>query len=84
MMPTHQGHGTKELGPSVKVINDGGLEFCQKLTEINFEGTMAEWKAQTPVGRNGTPADVASAMCYLADAEFITGQVLPVNGGFVI
>jgi len=27
---------------------------------------------------------VAKAMVYLADAEFITGQVLPVNGGYVI
>ena len=35
---------------SVKVINDGGLEFCQKLTEINFEGTMAEWKAIEKAG----------------------------------
>ena len=32
----------------------------------------------------GTPEDIARAMVYLADAEFVTGQVLPVNGGFVI
>jgi NAD(P)-dependent dehydrogenase (short-subunit alcohol dehydrogenase family) len=36
------------------------------------------------VGRNGTPEDVAKAMAYLADAEFITGHVLSVNGGYVI
>ena len=42
---------------------------------------MAE---EAPVGRNGVPMDVAKAMEYLADAEFVTGQVLPVNGGYVI
>ncbi len=45
---------------------------------------MQELKDQTPVGRNGTPADVAQAMVYLAEAEFVTGQVLAVNGGFII
>ena len=39
---------------------------------------------ENPVGRNGTAQDVAQAMLYLADAEFVTGQVLPVNGGYVI
>ena len=38
----------------------------------------------TPLGRSGTPEDVAKAMVYLADADFVTGQVLAVNGGFVI
>jgi NAD(P)-dependent dehydrogenase (short-subunit alcohol dehydrogenase family) len=28
--------------------------------------------------------DVAKAMLYLSDADFVTGQVLPVNGGFII
>jgi 3-oxoacyl-[acyl-carrier protein] reductase len=45
---------------------------------------MDEMKNETPVGRNGTPTDIAKAMAYLADAEFITGHVLSVNGGYVI
>ena len=45
---------------------------------------LEEMGQQTPVRRNGTPADVAQAMVYLAEAEFVTGQVLPVNGGYVI
>ena len=32
----------------------------------------------------GIPEDVAKAMVYLSEAEFVTGQVLPVNGGFII
>ena len=45
---------------------------------------MAQLSEDTPVGRNGTPEDVAKAMVYLSDAEFITGHVLSVNGGYVI
>ena len=39
---------------------------------------------QMAMRRLGKPDDVAQAMLYLAEAEFVTGQVLPVNGGFVI
>ncbi len=34
-----------------------------------------------PLGRAGKPADVAEAVRYLANAEFVTGVVLPVDGG---
>ena len=39
---------------------------------------------EAPLGRNGRPEEVAEAMVYLAEASFVTGQVLPVNGGYVI
>ena len=45
---------------------------------------MAELAQESCVGRNGKPMDVAKAMAYLADATFVTGHVLSVNGGFVI
>ena len=40
----------------------------------------------TPLMRLGTPQDVAEALFFLASdrASFITGQVLGVNGGFVV
>ena len=37
--------------------------------------------ARIPLGRAGEPADVARAVRYLADAPFVTGAVLPVDGG---
>ncbi len=45
--------------------------------------TLAE---ETPLGRLGTPEDIANAAAFLCseEASFITGQVLGVNGGFVI
>ena len=46
--------------------------------------TLDSLAGETPLGRNGTPEDVARAVVYLADAPFVTGQVLGVSGGFVI
>ena len=75
----------KELGPSgirVNCVAPGVI-----LTDMcaNVEPEILEEMAQdSPAGRNGTPEDVANAFAYLADADFITGQVLPVNGGYVI
>jgi pteridine reductase len=37
--------------------------------------------ARIPLRRAGTPGDVADAVRYLADAQFVTGAVLPVDGG---
>ena len=52
-----------------------------RLTE---EEILAQMGEEACVGRNGSPTDVAKAMEYLADADFITGHVLSVNGGYVI
>jgi 3-oxoacyl-[acyl-carrier protein] reductase len=43
-------------------------------------------QAKIPLGRNGTPEDIASAVAFLASAEagYITGQVLCVDGGIVM
>ena len=75
----------KELGPSgirVNCIAPGVIEtdMCAGLDPEILE----ELAADTPVGRNGTPEDVAKAMEYVMQATFVTGQVIPVNGGYVI
>ena len=75
----------QELGPSgirVNCIAPGVI--CTDMCASVSPEIMEELKQQTPVGRNGAPKDVADAMLYLADATFVTGQVLPVNGGFVL
>ena len=75
----------KELGPSGIRVNcvAPGVVLTDMCASVEPE-ILAEMAQETPAGRNGTPEDVAKAMEYLAQAEFITGQVLPVNGGYVI
>ena len=75
----------KELGPSgvrVNCVAPGVVEtdMCANVDPEILQA-MAE---ENCVGRNGKPEDVARAMLYLADADFVTGQVLPVNGGLVM
>lgn len=75
----------KELGPSGIRVNcvAPGVILTDMCAGVAPE-ILAEMAADTPVGRNGSPMDVAKAMEYLANAEFVTGQVLSVNGGYVI
>lgn len=75
----------QEMGPSGIRANciAPGVISTDMCANVDPE-IMEQLKEQTPVGRNGTPKDVADAMLYLADATFVTGQVLPVNGGFVV
>ena len=75
----------KELGPSGIRCNcvAPGVILTDMCGSVDPE-ILEEMAAETPAGRNGVPEDVAKAMAYLADAEFITGEVLSVNGGYVI
>ena len=75
----------KELGPSGIRVNcvAPGVILTDMCAGVDPE-ILEEMAEEAPVGRNGTAMDVAKAMEYLADAEFITGHVLSVNGGYVI
>ena len=75
----------KELGPSGIRVNcvAPGVILTDMCAQVE-PGILEEMARDTPVGRNGRPEDVARAMAYLADTEFITGHVLNVDGGYVI
>lgn len=75
----------KELGPSGIRVNAvaPGVILTDMVANVD-PGILADLAEETPMGRNGTPEDVAEAVYSLSLAEFITGQVLPVNGGYVI
>ncbi len=75
----------KELGPSGIRVNcvAPGVILTDMCATVDPE-ILEEMAAESPVGRNGTAQDVAKAMEYLAEAKFVTGQVIPVNGGYVI
>ena len=75
----------KELGPSHIRVNclAPGVVLTDMCAHIDTE-TMDWLREDTPLNRHGTTADMVQAMDYLIRAEFLTGQVLPVNGGMVI
>ena len=66
---------------TVNVVAPGLIET--DMTRAITEAAKADWSAQIPLGRMGTPADIAAAVSFLAsyEASYITGQVLAVNGG---
>lgn len=77
----------KELGPSGIRVNCVAPGMIDTPMNGNLsEDTVREIAEDTPLGRIGTPAEVAKACLFLAsdEASFITGQVMGVNGGLVI
>jgi 3-oxoacyl-[acyl-carrier protein] reductase len=66
---------------TVNVVTPGLI--ATDMTKAISDKAQDEWAAAIPLGRLGTPADVAAAVCFLAsdEASYITGQVLAVNGG---
>ena len=66
---------------TVNVVAPGLIET--DMTKAITDAAKTDWSAQIPLGRMGTPADVAAAVSFLAsdEASYITGQVLAVNGG---
>lgn len=72
---------SKELAPSgitVNCVSPGIIE-----TRMNGCFDKEELKNEVPLGRLGTPEEVASAVLFLAENRYITGQVLGVNGGII-
>ena len=66
---------------TVNVVAPGLI--ATDMTQALADKAQGDWSAQIPLGRIGTPEDVAAAVCFLAsdEASYITGQVLAVNGG---
>lgn len=77
----------KELGPSRITVNAVAPGMIMTDMCSNFdEETINSIKEETPLGKTGTPLNVADSVYFLASeqADFITGQVLSPNGGMVI
>ncbi len=67
------------LAPDVRV--NGIAPGAVLMPDAMSAKDEAEFTGGTPLARTGTPADVASAMMYLLDAEFVTGETIVVDGG---
>ncbi len=76
----------KEVGPSGITVNcvAPGVIDTQMNEGLN-EDTLSQLREETPLGRLGTPKEIADAIYFLANPDgFITGQILSPNGGLVI
>lgn len=75
---------SKELGPRGVTVNAIAPGFVQtKMTEVLPEDVKAKMAAAITLGRLGEPRDIANLALFLASdlASYITGQVIPVDGG---
>jgi NAD(P)-dependent dehydrogenase (short-subunit alcohol dehydrogenase family) len=69
------------LGPDIRV---NGVIPGPVMKPAGTGMSDAEWEQvgqRVPLRRTGTPEDVARAVVYLASEDYITGAILPVNGG---
>jgi pteridine reductase len=67
------------LAPEVRV---NGIAPGVVLLPENFNAEQEEHlRSTTPLKRLGTPEDVAQAVIYLAKAEYVTGEIIRVDGG---
>lgn len=74
-----------ELGPAIRVNALAPAVVKTQFARVLYEGREAEVAAGYPLGRLGTPEDVAAAAAFLAsdDAAWITGQILNLDGGLL-
>ena len=74
-----------ELAPSgirVNAVAPGVIDT--DMVQVLGQETLDMLAEEIPLGRLGTPQEVARAVLYLAEADYVTGQVLHVDGGFPI
>jgi len=73
----------RDLAPSVRVngVAPGAIMWPESESELNAD-QQTEILQRIPLGRAGEPSDIARTVRFLiCDAPYITGQILPVDGG---
>ena len=71
----------RELGPEVRVngVAPGAILWPEQAMDDETKGTILE---RTALKRQGSPRDIArTALFLIADADYITGQIISVDGG---
>jgi NAD(P)-dependent dehydrogenase (short-subunit alcohol dehydrogenase family) len=76
-----------ELAPTrVNAVAPGVVDtaWWSFLSEEQRRAQYAAAAGTLPIGRVGRPEDVAAAVAYLVTADYVTGSILPVDGGFTV
>jgi 3-oxoacyl-[acyl-carrier protein] reductase len=72
----------QEVAPEIRVnaIAPGVIEtpFHEK---VSTPEKMKEWAEKTPLQKNGKPDDIAHAVQFLIENQFVTGETIDINGG---
>jgi len=71
-------------GITCNAVAPGFIET--RMTEVLDEEVRRRWLENIPLGRPGTPQDVADVVCFLASdaSAYVTGQVLNIDGGLIM
>ncbi len=74
-----------ELAPSgirVNCVAPGVIDT--DMVQVLGQDTLRDLAGEIPMGRLGRPEEVAAMICAVAEAEYTTGQVITIDGGFII
>ncbi|HYL71357.1 MAG TPA: SDR family oxidoreductase, partial [Candidatus Dormibacteraeota bacterium] len=71
------------LGPDVRV-NAVAPGLVDTPWTSAWETVRENWKRITPLQRSGTPADIAQVCVFLAEASYVTGQVIVADAGMTL
>lgn len=75
----------KEVGPSNIRVNSIAPGYVETDMNKNYtEEEINQIKQDTPLQKIGLPEDIAKCVCWLVEDNFTTGQVISVNGGWII
>ena len=73
-----------ELAPRrvrVNAVSPGLVPTPLTAPALDIAGIEDDYLENTPLGRAGAPQEIAEAVLYLAGAQWVTGEVLDINGG---
>lgn len=74
----------KELGTRGILCNAVAPGWIETEMTDSISEKKEAWLGQIPLGRGGTPEEVAEAVTFLVKADYITGEVLRVDGGMAM
>ena len=72
----------KELAPNIRVngVSPGSILWPQALAELSQEEKL-NMLDRIALNKHGSTEDIAEAVLFLADAKYITGEVINIDGG---